>query len=341
MSTRRGWALGLVLVSCRGAPVGAPSEEPRADARAATDDSSRSASDEPDAVPEGGAPSSPAAVPVSSDAGAAGENFEDCGAQGATLEQIHAGRVRAGVRVSVGPLIASSQKFLVSEAKSGSCLWGAFAADPEKRGAGSGLLLVSFGAQHAGGEACRTGTDGISDDLAPGDVLQAQGKVDEYAPTSCDGTARSLQLEIDPACPLHRRDRSDPPEPYDVDAALADRLAAGKDAELLRAYAGALLRLREVSAVRDDSDGDAVFSFGVVRLAETGLEVSSRLYYFDLSGGGPKASGKTPRFAYPAAFRSITGALFLDYCTWSLAPRDRCADFDPPSQGCSGSAEWP
>lgn len=340
MSTRWGWALGFVLFSCRGAPVSAPAEEPREGAPARTDDAS-GARDEPDSAPEGGAPSSPVAVSVSSNAGAAGESFEDCGAQRVTLEQIHAGRVRAGVPVSVGPLVASSQKFLVSEAKSGSCLWGAFAADSAKRGAGSGLLLVSFGAQHAEGEPCRAGTDGISDDLAPGDVLEAQGKVDDYAPSSCDGIARSLQFAIDPACPLRRKDRAAPPEPYDVDVALADRLAAGKDAELLRAYAGALLRLREVSAVRDDSDGDAVFSFGVVRLAETALEVSSRLYYFDLNGGGPKASGKAPRFAYPAAFRSVTGALFLDYCAWSLAPRDRCADFDPASGGCSGSAERP
>jgi hypothetical protein len=340
MSTRRGWALGLVLVSCRGTPASAPEEQPRAVAGTKADDASLRDRDAPDSVPEGGAPSS-AAAPVSTGGDAAGQSFEDCGAQRVTLEQIHAGRVRAGVRVSVGPIVASSQKFLASEAKSGSCLWGAFAADPEKRGPGSGLLLVSFGAQREGGESCRADTDGIPDDLAPGDVLELEGKVDEYAPASCDGVARSLEFAIDPACGARRMQRVAPPEPYDVDVALAERLAAGKDAELLRSYSGALLRLHEVSAIRDEADGDAVFSFGVVRLAETALEVSSRLYYFDLSQGGPKAAVKTPRFAYPTTFRSVTGALFLDYCSWSLAPRDRCSDFDPASAGCSGSAERP
>jgi hypothetical protein len=259
---------------------------------------------------------------------------EGCGAQPVTLAEIHSGRVRSGVAVSVGPLVASSQKFLVSEAKSGSCLWGAFAADPEKTGAGSGLFLVSFGSPHADGEACASGADGLPDELEPGDSLHVEGKLDEYVPAACGGTAPAQQLRIEAACPARRGEHGGVPATASLDFALATRLATGKDAQLLRDWGGALVRVDGASAVQDADDGDAVFPFGVVRLAETAFEVHSRLYYFDLSEGGPRASVKAPHYAYPTAFHTVTGIVFLDYCSWVLAPRDRCADLSPPSQGC-------
>jgi hypothetical protein len=278
-------------------------------------------------------------------AGAAGESSTEttagaCGAQRVTLEQLHAGRVRAGVSVSVGPLVASSQKFLVSEAKSGSCLWGAFAAGPGLHGAGSGVFLASFGAPHADGEGCRAGTDGLPDDLKVGEVLEAAGKLDEYVPATCPSVAPVQQLLVEAACPIARAGNAEAPEPELIDAALADGLASGKDEELLRQWSGALVQLQDVTA-RQDEDGDAVFPFGAVRLVESALEVHSRLYYFDLSQGGPKAASKAPRYPYPTAFRGVTGLVFLDYCSWVLAPRDRCADLSPPSLGCAGSAVGP
>lgn len=269
-------------------------------------------------------------------AGGAGDGAlgEGCGAERVTLEEIHSGRVRDSVAVAVGPLVASSQKFLVSEAKSGSCLWGAFAAAPAGSGAGAGLFLVSYGAPHAADVACAPGSDGLPDDLRPGDSLEVEGRLDEYAPAACDGTAPAPQLRIDAACPARRGAPAALPEPAPLDPALADRLAAGNDAQLLREWGGALVRLDRVSAVQDADDGDAVFPFGVVRLEQTALEVHSRLFYFDLSGGGPRDAGKAPRYRFPTAFGGVTGVVFLDYCTWVLAPRDRCADLSPPSDGC-------
>jgi hypothetical protein len=249
-----------------------------------------------------------------------------------SLTELHSGRVRGGLAVALPQLVASSQKFLVSEAKSGSCLWGAFAAG--ESGAGSGVFLVSFGAPHAQGERCSPGSDGLPDQLAPGDLIEAEGALDEYAPASCDGVAPSSQLRVEAACPVRRVGRGQPPAAARVDVALAARLAAGHDRELLRAWNGALLQLTDVSATRDTDDGDAVQPFGVIRLEQTALEVHSRLYYFDLREGGPGAAGKAPRFGYPTAFQSVTGVLFLDYCQWVLAPRDRCADLAPASEGC-------
>jgi hypothetical protein len=256
-----------------------------------------------------------------------------CVAESVSLAEIHSGRVRSDVPIRIGPLVLSSQKFLISEAKSGSCLWGAYTKDPERQGAGSGLLLVSFGAEHREGEACRPASDGLPDDAAPGDIVEARGFVDTFAPSSCAGVAPALQLRVDALCPLQRRGSSAPAEASTIELELADRLASGDDAKLLADWGGVLVRLENVSAVQDPEDGDAVFPFGVVHLAETRLELRSRLYYFDLSEGGPKSSQKSPRYAFPTQFPSVTGILLLDYCDWVLAPRDRCADA-PGGDGC-------
>jgi hypothetical protein len=273
--------------------------------------------------------------------GGAGSVGEGCGAQSVTLAEIHAGKVRGTLPVAVKGLVASSQKFLVSEAKSGSCLWGAFAAAEGEQGVGSGLFLVSVGAPHADGEACVAGSDGLPDDWALGERVEVEGKLDEYAPASCAGTAPAQQLMIDAACPLRRLGSGAAPEPAVIDTALANRLALGKDQQLLRDWGGALVRLEGVTAVQDTDDGDAVFPFGVVRLEQTSLEVHSRLYYFDLSEGGPRASVKAPHYAYPTAFGGISGIVFLDYCSWVLAPRDRCSDLEPASSGCAAQAQRP
>jgi hypothetical protein len=148
----------------------------------------------------------PAASTPSQSAGAgAAREPGACYAEPVTLEQVQTGRVRPGVAVSLGELVASSQKFLLSEAKSGSCLWGAFVAEPERRGAGSGLLLVSFGPPHAEGAACESGSDGLPDALAPGDVLEVQGFVDEHVPAACSDLAPAWQLRVDAACPVELR----------------------------------------------------------------------------------------------------------------------------------------
>ena len=331
----------LSLAGCRGAGGEAyPIDEETAQGGAA-----RSAGAEaPTEKASGGAPTRSAVNAADAGEGpygaedGTGDVAEGCGAERVTLDEIHAGRVRDSVAVAVGPLVASSQKFLVSEAKSGSCLWGAFASEPGRSGAGSGLFLVSYGAPHAEGEACASGSDGLPDELRPGDSLQVEGRLDEYAPAACDGTAPAQQLRIDAACPVRRGAPSATPEPALLTPALAERLAAGKDAQLLRDWGGALVRLDGVAALQDADDGDAVFPFGVIRLEQTALEVHSRLYYFDLSAGGPRDARKAPQYRFPTAFGSVTGVLFLDYCTWVLAPRDRCADLSPPSEGCAPNA---
>lgn len=282
------------------------------------------------AAPESALLASPSAA-----GGEAAAEFSDaCSAEALTLDEVHSGRVRSDVSVSVPGLVAASQKFLLSEASSGSCLWAVFAAGAGRSGAGSGLLLVSFGAP-AGEDGCEPGGDGIPDEIDVGDVLDARGRLQAYAPSGCAETTAALQLRVDAACPLRLQGRAAPPAPAELDTALATRIAEGRDAELLRAWGAALVVLHDVSAVRDDSDGDAVFPYGVMKLEQTRLEVHSRLYYFDLREGGPRAAAKAPRFGYPARFAKVMGPILLDYCSWVLAPRDRCDDLSPASANCA------
>lgn len=345
---RYGLVAFALLEGCRGAADGAVAEAtepdlPHGAAGAETMQAGKTTTDDTGGhrANAGGAPGDEGApAPTTADGGAP-TLADGCGAEPVTLDEIHSGRVRSGVSIAVSKLVASSQKFLVSEAKSGSCLWGAFAATPTHVGSGSGLFLVSFGAPHAEGEACAPGSDGLPDDLKSGDSLEVEGTLHDYAPAACDGIAPAQQLRIDVACPARRGSSDAEPAPAVIDRALADRLAAGKDAKLLRDWSGALVRVDGVSALQDADDGDAVFPFGVVRLEQTALEVHSRLYYFDLTEGGPRASAKAPHYRYPTAFRSITGVVFLDYCSWVLAPRDRCADLSPASDGCSVQARRP
>lgn len=324
----------LVVVACRGPELSLPGREDDGEPVPESDERREAGSG------EGGA-ASPVDESLAAEGGAATAPG-DCSAQLITLEELHSGQVREGVAVSLPELVASSQKFLVSEAKSGSCLWGAFAASPERVGAGSGLFLVSFGPAHESGVPCASGADGLPDDLAPGDRLAVQGFLAEYAPSDCAGTTVAQpQLRVDAACPARRVGLGSAPEAELITPALADQLAAGRDPKLLRDYAGALVELASVSAVQDPDDGDAVFPFGAVRLMETALELRSRLYYFDLSEGGPRAAAKATAFAFPTQFERVRGVVFLDYCTWGLGPRDRCADLAPSSSGCSGQARGP
>ena len=114
----------------------------------------------------------------------------------------------------------------------------------------------------------------------------------------------------------------------------ADAIARGSDAALLRRFAGGLVRLRAVDTVRPADGTGSVGPYGVIQLEQTALEIHNDLEYGDLSLGGPGDSAKSLVFGYPVEFGSVTGLVSLDYCTWSVAPRSRCADLSPASANC-------
>jgi hypothetical protein len=256
-----------------------------------------------------------------------------CDAQPVSFDELADGAVRLGATVSV-EATATSQKFLVSHASSGSCLFGAYVGVEPDGGEPRGLLLVSYGDDAPEDEACAPGRDGIPDDLRPGDGVIAAGRFSSYVPSSCSGTAESPQLLIDATCALARRGSGEPPAAVPLSFEQADDLALGTDEALLRRWSAGLVRLENARALPNEDGTGVVGPYGVVRLAETRLPVTNDIGYGDLSLTGPGDPDKSLRFANPTTFRSVTGIVHLDYCAWSLAPRDRCSDFDPASAGC-------
>jgi hypothetical protein len=300
--------------------------------------------DEPDSAPGeiiGGRGGSSAtanggrtAGPTPSSGGAADEPPRDeCDAQAVTLDEIRAGAVVAGLSVEL-VATATSQKFLVSQTDAGSCLWGAFVGDEGVDGEPRGVLVVSYGSEAPGAARCEPGADAISDDLVPGDSVRIVGRASSFAPSSCVATFPAPQLIADARCPFERIAEVTPIEPVELPLHIANELARGVDADLVRRWTGGLARLVDVSALPNDAGDGAVRPYGVVALAETELEVHADIEYGDLGAGGPRDPGKGLEFPYPTTFRSITGLVYLDYCDYALAPRRRCLDFDPPSAGC-------
>jgi hypothetical protein len=256
-----------------------------------------------------------------------------CDAQSVTLDEIRSGEVLPSVTVTV-VATATSQKYLVSQSQSGSCLWGAFVGDTPAFGEPRGLLVVSYGPEAPGDERCAPGGDALPDTLAPGDRVLVVGRASNFAPTACEGTIAAPQILADARCPVERLEHARPLEPVALPLDVANALGNGNDAELVRRWAGGLVRLEAVNALPNESGNGAVRPYGVVALAETELEVHADIEYGDLSGAGPRDSSKGLDFPYPTAFRSVTGLVLLDYCDYALAPRSRCRDFDPPSLGC-------
>ncbi len=340
LRTRSSIATAVVIVSaCRveptpGIPFSAPEEadEPTV-APPAEPSGGRAGSAGTTSSARGGDGSAPASAGDGTGGAPTEPPAGDCDAQPVALDEIRAGIVLPSVPI-VLVATATSQKFLVSQTVAGSCLWGVFVGDHATQTEPRGVLVVSYGDDVLDDERCEAGTDAIPDDVATGDSLAIVGRASSFVPSSCDGIAPAPQLIADARCPIERVERVAEIEPLSLPFDVADGLARGEDPELVRRFAGGLVRLDNVSALPNETGNGAVRPYGVVALAETELEVHADIEYGDLSAGGPRDASKSLDVPYPAEFRSVTGLVYLDYCTYALAPRRRCGDFDPPSSGC-------
>lgn len=252
-----------------------------------------------------------------------------CHGQSVSWDELQSGQVRVGAEIALAATV-TSQKFLLSHSKAGSCLWGAFVGAEAVAGKPRGLLLVSYGEPAQSDENCPTGTDGLPDALAPGLELAVVGRYSPYAPSSCEGAVPAPQLRVEAVCPVVISGKRMPIAPVTLSHAEADAIARGADAAVIRQYAGGLVRLEDVSGVRAEDGEGVVAPYGVLRFAETQLEVHNDVEYGAVTGGGQPLS-----FAYPWTFAAVTGLVHLDYCSWALVPRDRCRDFEPPSSNCA------
>jgi len=308
---------------------------PRGDATASGGNAAASSGANGTALPpsgdgDGGEPSLPDDAPPASDAGAPPAA---CDAQDVTFDEIRSGEVRSNTRVRLDA-VATSQKFLVSHASSGGCLFGAFFGTEPAADGPRGVLVVSYGADAAAKQPCTPGHDAIPDELAPGDAVSAVGYVTSYAPSTCGAVTPAPQLMVDAGCSLARSGRRVLPAPFVLSPDAATRLATGTDAAFVRRFAGGLVQLQDLSTLRPDEGTGSVGPYGVVQFAETALELHNDLEYGDLGAGGPGDPDKSLVLPYPTTFSSITGLVYLDYCSWALTPRSRCADLVPPADDC-------
>lgn len=268
-----------------------------------------------------------------------GSGGTSCTGTAASVNDIDTGTVGLGQSVELTDVVATSQKFLVSASKNtGSCLWGVFVTDGGQTtvGESTSTMIVSYGddavTTDAGVGPCNSGTDAIPDDVKPGDKLHMFGTTDSYAPSTCTGgQVEEIQVRVDKSCPVTKNGTATVPAPHVIDTTLADTIAAGTDTATLHKWGGALVELDNATA--DTVDGGGIVGpYGVITFSNTNLEAHDKIMYYDVKD--PKNPANAWVYGSATTFTKIVGIAYLDYCTWSLNPRDKCTDLDPKSDDC-------
>ncbi|MGK3995283.1 hypothetical protein [Sorangium sp. So ce1024] len=289
-------------------------------------------------------------------AGEGGSGTEDPpAARLTTIEEITTGAVGEGVDVEVKGVVAMSRKWLVSKSRSsGSCLWGVFLSAPDitVTEANSGILALSYGTRGVtddrGNVVCpdmeqEPAGDAFPDDVKPGDVLDVTGRTSYYSPSDCDqqppeaNPTRVKQRQLANVTLVKRTGTAPVPEPRAFSGEEIAKLGAPGDPDGEKfhdAWGGVKVRL--AGPLKPTLQGDmqtVVGAYGNIVLAGSELRVGDKMYYVQ---GSTNACDQAPD--YPSTdieWARIDGFSTLDYCTWSLQPSNKCADFDPAGKDCT------
>ncbi|WP_437309833.1 hypothetical protein [Sorangium sp. So ce388] len=274
-----------------------------------------------------------------------------------TLEEITTGVVGEGVDVEVKSVVAMSRKWLVSKSKSsGSCLWGVFlsASGISVTEANSGILALSYGTRGVtddrGNVICpeieqAPVGDAFPDDVKPGDVLDVTGRTSYYSPADCDeqppeaNPTQVKQRQLANVTAVKRTGTAPVPEPRVFSGEEIAKLAApgNPDGEQFHdAWGGVKVRLAgPLSPILQGEMGSqtVVGAYGNITLDGSELRVGDKVYYVQ---GSTNACHKAPDYRKTEIeWVRIDGFSTLDYCTWSLQPLNKCADFDPAGKDCT------
>ena len=267
--------------------------------------------------------------------------------QAATVVEITTGKIGPGVAVQLTGVVAMSRKFLVSQSKStGSCLWGVFISDKVAETAPStGTIALSYGTNASippgsTDAVCPTGTDAFPNDTKLGDVLTVVGQSDAYIPKTCGqnaGESNVAEYQVSKVTSATRTGTTTAPTPHTLTEAEAVKLADQTDKAFHDLWGGVKVRVANVSPVLFPPSGSGssptvVGPYGIIKLATGNVEVVDKIYYAKASSN---VCQQAPKFTDPTIkFASVDGFSYLNYCTWSLAPNDKCADFSPKSEDC-------
>jgi hypothetical protein len=279
-----------------------------------------------------------------------------------TITDITTGKVGPGVKVKLTGVVAMSQKFLVSKGGTGSCLWGVFVSEPNlaETKENTGTLVLSYGNMAAipeGGSTSfcpRLGVtppdaigDLIPDDIGPGDVLDVAGETAKFIlPNSCilPTDAKVGQYQVAKTTTIMRTKTGGPvPTPHVLTDPELVQLASPTDQAFHDKWGGVKVRIQNVTSVPQTVMGmpSLTNQYGEMFMAGSNLQVGDKLYY----RGYLKATDfchNSPIYPSPTTmFTSIDGFSYLDFCTWSLTPNNKCSDLSPPSpdaMDCNGNA---
>lgn len=287
------------------------------------------------------------------------------------------GTVGDQVNVTLEGVVAMSHKFLVSKSSSsGSCLFGVYVSAPglTETAANSAVLVISYGDEATtddnGNTFCAklgepydandpTGAGGnIPDWVKPGDVLTIpNGKTSHFLLSQCatepnGSTVKAIQLATHfSGCPIEITGTAPVPAPHVLTAAELAQSADQDNAAFHNAWGAVFVRTPAVTpelwpaAECPDIDDEPatepclVNRFGQIQ-TEEGVNIGDKLYYRGYDDANLCHAG--PEFEpVPESFTFVQGFHTLDFCTWGLFAKDKCADSNPKSTDCGTDATCP
>jgi hypothetical protein len=272
------------------------------------------------------------------------------GATDAKISDISTGKV-GKVEVKLTGVVAMSKKLLISQSKtSGNCLWGVFISEPglAETAPNSGILALGKGKNAAIGDAgtatCPPDTDPFPAGTAPGDVLDVVGTSDSYITTtgskpcgSTMGDSLIAMFQLSNVSSATKTGTAMVPKPHVLTDAELTSFAGQMDKAFYDQWGGTRVAAQGVTATAPMGSTSIIGAFGVITLDSNAVGIADKLYY--VKGGG--TCNSAPSYAATMVkFDEIDGFVYLDYCTWHLAPDNKCADFKPISEDCMGNADF-
>jgi len=302
--------------------------------------------------------------------GSGGGGGPTCGGPVTKIEQITNEKapdaVGKGLPVTVQGAVVMSQKFLVSKSSSGTCLYGVFVSSPglTETQPYSGIMVVARGANAVippNGNTAFCGKisnrfaddplpgDVIPDDIKPGDIVNVSGTADSFLLNACANEmngSKVPQKQISFTCAFEKTGSTTPPAPhaFTMPEDIA-KLGSPTDAAFHDMWGGVKVRIGNVIPVGQPDPGGGsgmvvVGDFGIIQVTDAGmmagtnLEVGDKLYY---RGYDKQTCFTGPMFSnLMVNWTSIDAISYMNYCTWGLQPNNKCADFNPASEDCSG-----
>jgi hypothetical protein len=270
--------------------------------------------------------------------------------------------VGSAVPVTVQGAVVMSNKFLVSKSKAtGSCLWGVFLSAPSitTTGPHTGVIALSYGTPASvadGGttaycpvyQAGMPAGDSFPDDIAPGDVVDVTGVSDAYIYSGCTaadaaaGSSMVPSVQLNKVSTVNRTGKTTVPTPAKLTQSDMVSLSAGSDPDWLNKWGSVRVELDNVTVEAQaggaltDNYGHMIIDSSKFGGGSNGIQVGDSVYYVGyLKASDPCYSGPLYPTAPPIDFTSITGFVYLDFCSWGIEPSNKCHDLVPPSDDCA------